>query len=116
MQEEGQTPECFAADPAAGLSEAQAAERRAQGLTNKSVSSATKTTGDIIKENVFTYFNGIFLMLAVLLIMAGSFRAASTAPFTISAGALSPPMASRAMFVISDICIPPGISCTSSIK
>ncbi len=74
MQEEGQTPECFAADPAAGLSEAQAAERRAQGLTNKSVSSATKTTGDIIKENVFTYFNGIFLMLAVLLIMAGSFR------------------------------------------
>lgn len=61
-------------DPVVGLHEIQVQERREAGLTNASVSSATKTTSDIIKENVFTYFNGIFLVLAILLIAVGSFR------------------------------------------
>lgn len=61
-------------DPVVGLQEQQVLQRQEEGLTNKNVSSATKTTSDIIKENVFTYFNGIFLVLAILLIMVGSFR------------------------------------------
>ena len=66
--------ERYVTDPAVGLNELQVQKRQEEGLTNRSVSSATKTTSDIIKENVFTYFNGIFLILAVLLIMVGSFR------------------------------------------
>jgi cation-transporting ATPase E len=64
----------FDCDPTNGLSQEQVRMRQEQGLVNKSVSSATKTTKDIIKENVFTYFNAIFLILAILLISVGSFR------------------------------------------
>lgn len=74
MKETQNIAERFAADPMVGLNESQVQTRFEQGLTNASVSSATKTTKDIIKENVFTYFNAIFLILAILLIMVGSFR------------------------------------------
>ena len=74
MQEFQEQVERFETEPVVGLQQAQVVQRREEGLTNKSVSSATKTTSDIIKENVFTYFNGIFLILAILLIAVGSFR------------------------------------------
>lgn len=74
LKETQNIAERFAADPMVGLNESQVQMRFEQGLTNASVSSATKTTKDIIKENVFTYFNAIFLILAILLIMVGSFR------------------------------------------
>ena len=60
MQEFQEQVERFETEPVVGLQQAQVVQRREEGLTNKSVSSATKTTSDIIKENVFTYFNGIF--------------------------------------------------------
>ena len=44
------------------------------GWTNKPVDPPSKTTKEIIHENVFTYFNLIFLVLAILLCMVGSFR------------------------------------------
>ena len=66
--------ERFDSDPMAGLTAGQVKLRQEQRLTNHSVESATKTTGDIVKENVFTYFNAIFLILAILLIAVGSFR------------------------------------------
>ena len=66
--------ERFDSDPMAGLTAGQVKLRQEQRLTNHSVESATKTTGDIVKENVFTYFNAIFLILAILLITVGSFR------------------------------------------
>ncbi len=66
--------ERFEAAPAAGLNKEQVALRQTQALTNKSVESATKTTKDIVKENVFTYFNAIFIVLAILLMIVGSFR------------------------------------------
>ena len=74
MQESQNQVERFVTDPVVGLKEAQVQRRQEEGLVNRSVSSATKTTSDIVKENVFTYFNGIFLILAILLIMVGSFR------------------------------------------
>ena len=66
--------ERFESDAMVGLTEEQVQDRQEQGLTNRSVESATKTTKDIVKENVFTYFNAIFLVLAALLITVGSFR------------------------------------------
>ena len=44
------------------------------GWTNQPVDPPSKTTKEIIRENVFTYFNLIFLVLAVLLCLVGSFR------------------------------------------
>ena len=62
MQESQYRVERYETDPVVGLQETQVIRRQEEGLTNRSVSSATKTTSDIIKENVFTYFNGIFLL------------------------------------------------------
>lgn len=74
MQEPQNQVERFMTDPVVGLQQTQVMQRQEEGLTNRSVSPATKTTSDIIKENVFTYFNAIFLILAILLITVGSFR------------------------------------------
>ena len=57
MQEERQAAERFAVDPQVGLHEKQVTERREQGLTNRHVSSATKTTGDIIRDRKSTRLN-----------------------------------------------------------
>ena len=57
-----------------GLTSAQAEEHRRDGWGNISVDPPAQTTEEIIKENVFTYFNLIFLVLAILLIIVGSFR------------------------------------------
>lgn len=58
----------------AGLTSQQAQEHRLHGWVNRAVEPPSKTTKEIIHENVFTYFNLIFLILAVLLCVAGSFR------------------------------------------
>lgn len=57
-----------------GLTREQVQERVNDGYTNVSVESSSKTVKDIIHENVFTYFNLIFAVLAVLVCIAGSFR------------------------------------------
>lgn len=57
-----------------GLSAVQVEQRRAEGLTNVEVEPPSQTTKEIIQENVFTYFNLIFVVLAVLLCLVGSFR------------------------------------------
>ena len=60
--------------PEAGLSMAQVEEHRADGWRNVSVAPPAQTTKEIIRENVCTYFNLIFLVLAILLCLVGSFR------------------------------------------
>ena len=57
-----------------GLSSREAEERIRQGLDNEQVSSSTRTVEQIVKENVFTYFNLIFTVLGVLLVIVGSFK------------------------------------------
>lgn len=57
-----------------GLTGAQVQEHRLHGWTNRAVDPPSKTTKEIIHENVFTYFNLIFTILAVLLCIVGSFR------------------------------------------
>ena len=62
------------ADIDEGLSPQEVKLRQANGLGNKQPPSNTKTEKQIVKENVFTFFNLIFLVLAVALIIVGSFK------------------------------------------
>jgi cation-transporting ATPase E len=57
-----------------GLTRQQVQERMEAHLDNCRVESATKSVTDIVKENVFTYFNLIFAILAVLLAIVGAWR------------------------------------------
>ena len=57
-----------------GLSPQQVRERVGNGAVNESVDSSTRTYGEIVKSNVFTYFNLIFVVLALLLLIVGSFK------------------------------------------
>lgn len=67
-----------------GLSDEQVHERKQQGLVNVTVDTSSKTVQDIIKENVFTYFNLIFAILAVLICISGSFRDLTFLPVIIA--------------------------------
>ena len=67
-----------------GLTKEQVEERKAKGLTNEKVDSSTRTTAEIVKSNVFTYFNLIFLIIAILLIAVGSFRDLTFLPIIIA--------------------------------
>ena len=57
-----------------GLTREEVQHRRSLHQTNQKVSADTRTVGTIIKENTLTYFNMIFLVFAVLLIITGSFQ------------------------------------------
>ena len=67
-----------------GLSDIQVNERIEQGLTNKPVESSEKSNARIVKENVFTYFNFVFLVIAILLVIAGSYRNLTFLPIIIA--------------------------------
>lgn len=56
-----------------GLTQAQVNERMQAGIANVSVNTGNRTTKDIIKKNVFTYFNLIFVIMAALLLSVGSY-------------------------------------------
>ena len=61
-------------DPSEGLTEVLVSERREAGLVNAAVDANTHTVKEIIKENTLTYFNLVFVILALLLLLVGSFR------------------------------------------
>ena len=61
-------------DELLGLTEEEAIKLKKEGKNNFLVLPPSKTKEQIIKENIFTYFNFVFLVLAVLLILTGSFR------------------------------------------
>lgn len=56
----------------AGLTDDEVRARVAAGLTNKPVDPPSKTTGQIIFSNVFTYFNMLFCALAVCVALVRS--------------------------------------------
>lgn len=60
--------------PIIGLTLEEVRERIDKGLTNHTDISTQKTVGQIVKSNLLTYFNLIFLILTVLLCIVGSFR------------------------------------------
>ncbi|MDO4478833.1 MAG: cation-translocating P-type ATPase [Lachnospiraceae bacterium] len=57
-----------------GLTTEQVQKRLRTGRVNTPVESPSKTVSEIVRSNVFTYFNLVFSVLAILLILAGSFR------------------------------------------
>ena len=57
-----------------GLTSEEVRERIDNGQTNHTDISTQKTVGQIVKSNLLTYFNLIFLILTVLLCIVGSFR------------------------------------------
>lgn len=57
-----------------GLTEAEVEERIEEGRVNVLSTSSTKSVGQIVLENVFTFFNMIFVFIAVILIAVKSYR------------------------------------------
>ncbi len=57
-----------------GLTEDEVNERVEKGLVNQSDISTGKSVKNIILSNILTYFNLIFLIIAILLIYVGSYR------------------------------------------
>lgn len=57
-----------------GLSEQEVSLRMKHGLRNEMPPSNTKSEKQIIRENTLTFFNLIFVVLAVLLALVGSFK------------------------------------------
>ena len=55
-------------DPGTGLTAAEAELRAANGLANSSVEPPTRTVGQILRANLLTYFNAVFVLLAAALI------------------------------------------------
>ena len=60
------------ADPQQGLTTQEAQLRKQGGWVNKAVQSASKTEREIVLENCLTFFNLVFLILAVVLVIGGS--------------------------------------------
>ena len=66
--------ERFRPDPRLGLSHEQVQRRVKEGLHNGVTGIKSKTEGQIIRENVFTFFNILNFALALAVILVGSFR------------------------------------------
>ncbi len=60
--------------PDIGLTAREARERLDNGYGNESPASPEKTVGQIFRDNIFTYFNLVFFVLALLIIFVQSYR------------------------------------------
>lgn len=67
-----------------GLTSAEVAQRRQMGLDNAEVKAPSKSVKQIITSNVFTYFNFVFLVIAILLIIVRSYRDLTFLPIIIA--------------------------------
>jgi len=66
-----------------GLTAAEVSARIEAGKINIADDSSDRTTGKIIRDNLLTYFNLIFLVITVLLCIAGAFRDLTFLPIII---------------------------------
>ena len=64
--------EVICAAPETGLTAQQAALLMENGYGNTAIEPPTKTVGQIVKSNLFTYFNLVFFILAACIIAVGS--------------------------------------------
>ena len=67
-----------------GLSSEEVSERIKAGQNNVSVKAPFKSTGQIIRDNTFTYFNAVFAVLAVILFSVGAFRSLTFIPVIVA--------------------------------
>ncbi|AFM70737.1 cation-translocating P-type ATPase [Enterococcus hirae] len=64
----------YAPDYREGLTDEQVAERVHAQATNETIDPSFKTNKQIVLQNIFTYFNLIFIVLAVLLCLVSSYK------------------------------------------
>ncbi len=57
--------------PSSGLTDAEAASRRAAGLGNPAPPATSRTYVQILRENVFTFINNVIFVLGVMLVIVG---------------------------------------------
>ena len=62
----------FEADPNEGLTGVQVTQRATGGWLNRAPESASRTEKEIILQNLLTFFNLVFVIMAVILVIAGS--------------------------------------------
>jgi len=67
-----QAVEVFTADPQTGLTREQAEHRKKSGWNNQTSDGVMRTEGEIILQNCLTFFNLVFVVLAVILAISGS--------------------------------------------
>ena len=67
-----------------GLTSIQAQQQKEQGNINLIPEQSDRSTKQIIRSNICTYFNLIFLIISILLILAGSFRSLTFLPVVIA--------------------------------
>ena len=67
-----------------GLSRKQVSERMHAGLDNTAVKPPSKSIRQIVTSNVFTYFNFVFTLIAVILILVRSYRDLTFMPLIIA--------------------------------
>ena len=60
--------------PMDGLTPQEAAARAAAGLANEAPKPLTKTAGRIVRDNLCTFFNFVFLALAACCVAVGAYR------------------------------------------
>ena len=64
--------EVLAADPQRGLTAQQVKLRQERGWSNQVTQSHTLTEGQIVRKNCLTFFNFLFLVMAIFLLVSGS--------------------------------------------
>lgn len=67
-----------------GLTKEEVDQRIMNGEYNKELAPSSKTTKQIVLSNIITYFNMIFLIIAIVLICVGSFRDLTFLPIIIT--------------------------------
>lgn len=63
-----------------GLTSEEVTERLKAGQSNVAVKAPFKSTGQIIRDNTFTYFNFVFFVLAIILFSVGAYRSLTFIP------------------------------------
>ena len=71
-------------DPKKGLSHDQVRKMKRAGAINESVKPPSKSVQEIVRSNVFTYFNFVFLIITIILICVQSWRDITFLPLIIA--------------------------------
>ena len=66
-----------------GLSQEEVVRQQAAGKVNKVVDEDTNTVGAIVRRNIFTFFNFLFFIIALLLFLVGAYRQLTFLPIII---------------------------------
>ena len=71
-------------DPKKGLNHEQVRKMKRAGAINESVKPPSKSVQEIVRSNVFTYFNFVFLIITIILICVQSWRDITFLPLIIA--------------------------------